>query len=326
MGRFGDTEKEKDLYEYEKLKALRATFSVSRNKNIYKMLDSQYAKNFSSNNLKLFASQKKEKKLDRFDLTILLKSMFEKHQKFEIKRQYNTIKNGEIIRKVEKTSVEYSLMIIDEFQNYLPEQLEILKSCLNTKTQSVVYVGDMAQQVKLGTIRDWSNVREVVSPDRNITLNKVYRNTKNILSFIKTLGYKVELPQGLKEGPEVVEKLISTSQEEIEYIKGVVGEYSKGSIGILAKDESYLEDFKTEFKGEKNIHLLSMLEAQGVEFDLVCIVGVTKESFQVTHHEDVLPEHIEERKRMQRDLLYVALTRAITELHILGKERLSDCI
>ena len=33
-------------------------------------------------------------------------------------------------------------------------------------------------------------------------------------------------------------------------------------------------------------------------------------------------EHIEERKRIQKDLLYVALTRAINELHILGTNNL----
>ena len=69
-----------------------------------------------------------------------------------------------------------------------------------------------------------------------------------------------------------------------------------------------------------------MIESQGVEFDLVFLVGVKKESFVVSHHIDILPIHTEERKRMQKDLLYVALTRAITELHILGRDKLSDVL
>lgn len=63
-----------------------------------------------------------------------------------------------------------------------------------------------------------------------------------------------------------------------------------------------------------------MLESQGVEFDLVFLVGIQSSLFEITKNIDTLPEHIEERKRMQKDLLYVALTRAITELHILGEE------
>lgn len=323
IDRYGENEEEKDLYEYQKLRALREVSVFGWSKNIYNILSSQYSKCFSSNNLKLFEKQKKEKVLDRFDLVILLKSYFKKNKKFEIKREYFTSKNGKPVRKTERTAVLYSLMIIDEFQNYLPEQLQILKSCLNEKTQSMVYVGDMAQQVKLGTIRNWQDISEIIPSERNIKLNKVYRNTKNILSFIKTLGYEIELPDGLKQGPAVIEKITKTTGEEIEHIKGVISKYENGSIGILAKDEFYLVDFKKEFADKKNVHVLTMLEAQGVEFDFVCLVGIEEKSFNVTHYVDTSLKHIEERKRMQKDLLYVALTRAITELHILGSEKLS---
>ena len=320
--RYGENEEQKDLYEYQKLQALREAPVSGWNKNIYTILYSHYSKYLSPDNLKLFEKQKKGKELDRFDLVILLKSYFEKYKKFEIKREYLASIKGKIVRKTERTGVLYSLMIIDEFQNYLPEQLQVLKSCLNENTQSMVYVGDMAQQVKLGTIRNWQDISEIIPPERNIKLNKVYRNTKNILSFIKNLGYEIELPDGLKQGPVVIEKITKTTEEEIEHIKGVVSKYKNGSIGILAKDESYLISFKKEFADEKNIHVLTMLEAQGVEFDLVCLVGIKMESFGLNHYLDISPEHAEERKRMQKDLLYVALTRAITELHILGSEKL----
>ncbi len=42
---------------------------------------------------------------------------------------------------------------------------------------------------------------------------------------------------------------------------------------------------------------------------------------------DGLPHTIiEEVKKVQRDLLYVALTRAMSELHIMGKTRLKNTI
>jgi DNA helicase IV len=325
--RYGENEEERDLYEYQKLRALREnTTTVWNNNNIFTTLSFQYNKCLSQASLKLFDKQKKDKQLDRFDLTILLKSYFEKYKKFETKRDYQVFIKDKFVQKTKKTEIEYSLMIIDEFQNYLPEQLQIFKNCLKEDIKSSVYVGDIAQQVKLGTIRNWEDIGENILPERNVRLSKVYRNTKNILSFIQGLSYDVIIPDVVKEGPLVVEKMINNREEEIIHIKEFIGKYKEGSIGILAKDESYLVELKKEFSGIKNIHILSMLESQGVEFDIVFIVGITKESFEVTHHIDVLPQHLEERKRMQKDLLYVALTRAITELHILGKERLSDIL
>ena len=166
----------------------------------------------------------------------------------------------------------------------------------------------------------------VIDKSRNIRLNKVYRNTKNILSFIQNLNYKIEIPFGVKDGPVVIEKVLDSKKEEIEHIKNNISKYENGSIGILSKNESYLLDFKKEFEEIKNIHSLSMVESQGVEFDIVFIVGLDRELVEVKHNIDVLLEHLEERKRMQRDLLYVALTRAITELHILGKCKLKEIL
>jgi len=324
--RYGTTDEEKDLYEYHKIRALREGSISTWNQNVYVTLNTQYKNYFSKSDEDLFNKQKQENALDRFDITILLTSYFEKHQKFEISKTYQTFIKGKQVEKTRTTDIQYSLIIIDEFQNYLPEQLRIINKTVNQETQSSLYVGDIGQQVKLGTIKEWSQINEVIISERNIRLNKVYRNTKQILAFIQSLGYKVEIPEGLKEGLPVVEKIFSSAKEEIDHIKKIIPDYERGTIGILSKHDSHLIPFKEEFKNNKNIHVLTMLESQGVEFDLVVIVGMDKESLKVTHHLDALPEHIAERKLMQKDLLYVALTRAITELHVLGKDKLSDII
>lgn len=298
--RQGNTDEEKDLREYRKLQTLRSGGS-------YKV-------------------SKSEKKLDRIDLTMLLKAHLEKHGTFETVRRYDAIVKGVMRKKIQKKETTYSLMIVDEFQNYLPEQLMVLKSRLSDETHSIVYVGDMGQQVYLGTIKKWDDIGQVIPPDRNIRLDKVYRNTKNILQFIQKLGYSIGIPDGIKEGPQVAEKIFETVEQEIGHIKSAVEAYTQGSIGIIAKDDAYLDAFRKEFKEVPNIHILTMNESQGVEFDLVCLVGIDRDTFKVIAHKGVLLEHIEERKRMQRDLLYVALTRAITELHVLGKEKLSDVL
>lgn len=324
--RCGSTEEEKDIYEYQKIKALRSAETPNFNKNHFTALSALYKKHFTQKDLKLFTQQKDETKLDRFDITILLMSYLKKNKKFEIRRSYLTPKNGVIKKKIEKNPVSYSLIVLDEFENYLPEQIVILKTCLQEETQSMVYVGDISQQVYLGTIKKWDDAGEKITDGRDIRLQKVYRNTKSILLFIKGLGYETEIPLGIREGPDVVEEITKNQNEEVAYIKKISQKYKEGTIGVIAKDIFYLEFFKKELGEFKNIHILTMNEAQGVEFDAVCIVGVDRDTFKVVSHEGVLPEHLSERRRMQKDLLYVALTRAITELHILSKEKLSEVL
>jgi DNA helicase IV len=276
--------------------------------------------------LQTFERQRQEKKLDRFDITILLRAHLTAHDAFETRREYMTYVGDTLKKKTKKTPVAYSLMVIDEFQNYLPEQLSILKHPLDTDTQAVIYVGDMAQQVQLGTIKNWEDIKENITPDRNIRLDKVYRNTKHILEFIQSIGYTVSIPAGIKEGPKVVEQILQTPEEEIAHIRSSIAKYENGSIGVLTKNASYLKPFKEAFKGKKNIHVLTMAESQGVEFDIVFIVGIDTDTFTVAQYADVLPAHIEERKRMQKDLLYVALTRAIMELHVVGRVKLGKLV
>ncbi len=319
--RYGETEEDCDMYEYQKIRALRQQDVLPEyNKNPFTLLSKVYGE------INLFKKQKKEQKLDRFDLTILLKSYVQKYKKIETTRVFDGVIDGVLKKRTRKTLINYSLVVVDEFQNYLPEQLLLLKTCINDDTKATMYVGDTAQQVYLGTIKEWSQIGESISTERSIRLDKVYRNTKNILLFIESLGYKISIPAGIKEGPLVVEKICTTQHEEIEHIGSLLKQYEKGSIGILGKSSKYLEKFKESFKGNKNVHVLTMNESQGVEFDLVCIVGIHNDTFTVTHYSDVLPEHIQERTAMQKDLLYVALTRAITELHILGSKKLHEII
>ncbi len=312
---YGEDQREKINYEYAKLQALRNNPEINYSKNIYTELAKVYELYFDSKNKKMWQKQKTEKVLDRFDLTILLQVYQKTKGQFVIEKEYfEELQNGAYRKRKGVFPAEYNLLIVDEFQNYLPEQLELFRSCLNEKTESVVYVGDLAQQTQLGTIRELGQIDQRVEAERLVVLQKVYRNTKQILQFIQSLGFKVAVPESLKEGKEVVvEKLVSRT-EEIDYIRQIIKENSENIIGILAKEKSYLEPFKTEFK-EKNIFCLSFQEAQGVEFDKVFIVGPTEISVDTNLPMQIQPEI----KKIQADLLYVALTRAMSELYVLGK-------
>ncbi len=319
------TEANRNIYEFEKLKSLREFEIEKWSKNIYSLLNKQY-KNLSPETQKIFAEQNKRKQLDRFDLTILLQAYLNKFDSFETKREYNKYINDRLVSKTEKKKINYALMIIDEFQNYLPEQLKIFNHCLYPETKSIIYVGDIAQQVKVGTIKNWTQINSDILAERNIRLEKVYRNSKNILEFIKNLDYNIIIPEQIKLGPPVIEKITKSQTEEITYIKNKLKNNITENIGILTKDKAYLIPFELEFKNNKNIHCLSILESQGVEFDQVFMVGINKKFFALNQMSNLPIEYQSEIKTIQRDLIYVGLTRAVSELHLLGENNIKELL
>lgn len=322
--RYGATESEQIQYEYAKLSALKNGVDAIYNKNVFSVLQKVYEKFFDGATKKMFKQQKDERVLDRFDLTIILSAFQKARGAFVVEKEYyEELANGSYRKRKGSFPMHYNLAIIDEFQNYLPEQLALIKSCLNHRLESVVYVGDIAQQTQLGTVRDWSHVGGQLPAERLVTLQKVYRNTKQILHYIRDLGFSVAVPPELKEGKAVVEKMFSTAEQECLYIKSTIAEVGNATVGILSKNKNYLSSFKEFFGSQENIFCLSFQEAQGVEFDAVFIVGVEKEMFGLQN----IPEQIaDEVKKIQKDLLYVALTRAMTELHILGSNKLTEIV
>lgn len=322
--RYGETEIEKITYEYAKLSALQSELKIIYTKNSFTILQKAYEQYFTAEQKKLWKQQRAEKVFDRFDLTILLSTFKKTKGDFSIEKEYyEELLNGSYRKRKGAFPVHYNLAVIDEFQNYLPKQLSLIKSCLNHRLESVVYVGDLAQQTQLGTIRDWGHIGEELKPDRVVTLQKVYRNTKQILQHIKDLGFAVDVPNELKEGKAVVSKTFDSTEQECAYITNTIEEAGDYTVGILSKDKNYLFIFKEIFGNRKNTFCLSFQEAQGVEFDIVFIVGVKKEMFELQR----VPEQIaSEIKKIQKDLLYVALTRAMSEMHILGKDDLKECL
>ena len=191
------------------------------------------------------------------------------------------------------------------------------------KTNAMLYVGDLGQQVLLGTVRDWSNAGERFKPEQKVQLEKVYRNTKKILSYIASLGFSVSVPEGLREGTDVVDLVCKTIEEELQQVRAYIkSKDSQTQIGILSPSSEYLDVYKKEFGGHENIHVLTIHESQGVEFEEVILVGVANDFLPALEIEST--QYAEERLRIKRDLIYVALTRAMEGVTIFGRTTLKQ--
>ncbi len=253
---------------------------------------------------------------DDIDLTILLLAYKRAHGTLQESREYLIQQKNsyEVKRKMGRFDVSYNLCVVDEFQNYLPEQLQLIAGCMNEEMKSLVYVGDMRQQTRFGTVQSWNEVGEAIDRARIITLEKVYRNTKEILRYIKSLGYPIEIPDALPEGTPVVP--LTDTKETQEKILAQCLQNTDRLIGILAKEPADLEPY-ISLKEYKHIKVLTVKEAQGVEFDTVFLVG-NKTATWVSAGDNLGEARIVEKKRINRDLLYVALTRAMRELYVVG--------
>ncbi len=317
--RYGHSEKQQDIYEYQKCQALRTTPTAEYDTDIFRFLKNLYAPAFSEESQDLFVQQQQQDRtLDRFDLTALLQAYLHTNGGLVTEDiEYKQLKGGKIQRKKIIVPLKYALIVLDEVQNYLPEQVSLLRQCVDPTFNAIVYVGDLAQQTQLCTIRDWAQAGEQFSEGRTAILQKNYRSTKQILTYIKKLGYAVDIPDTIKSGPEVTELPLPTVEEEIEYVTTLSKNNSDVVIGVISKSANYLKAFREQLVAYTNVHVLSIYEAQGVEFDIVCLVGMDDATFAVSDMYD--KSLTTERERVNKDLLYVALTRAMSELHVLGK-------
>lgn len=320
--RFGNSEKEKDEYEFLKFEVLGSLSFAQWHVDVYQTLEQVYG---SFTDSPLFAEQRKKRVLDRFDITILLTIYKKAYGRITLEQEYyQTKKKNEVVRKRGRFPITYSLIIFDEFQNYLPEQIRIAKSTLDGSYNAVMYVGDMAQQTQFGTIRAWEQIEESVSASRQVMLHKVYRNTRQILEYIASLRYDITVGENVRNGEEVVEKQFASKDEETAFVKKAV-EAHDGTVGILAKNVEDLKRFESLVRLRDDVHIFSIHEAQGVEFDMVCLVGVSEKMFE-TNYSERYGRYKQEKQQVNKDLLYVGLTRAMNNLCVTGSALLSDIV
>jgi DNA helicase IV len=314
----GHDEPTRDRYELAKAQALKgAITAVTKGelKSPAKLLLAYYRDYLDDGQMGQLTSELQDNALDRFDLTLLLRW----HEQMAGMLMTTTedvayLRGGLTKRTLRSVPLKYSLVLVDEFQNYLPEQLRLLRQ-VTDKKQSMLYIGDAAQQTQLGAVHKLSDIGETIAPERVIKLEKVYRNTRQILEYIRRCGYDVEIPAAVTEGPVVVEHAAWDVTEALQYIVGLT-RVPGTTMGIIAPDPETIDTYREYFAGDDSVRCMTMREAQGVEFEVVCLVG-WGESEPLSTEGDV--SLLTERQRTRRDLLYVALTRAMTELHVIGR-------
>lgn len=217
-------------------------------------------------------------------------------------------------------------LIIDEMQDYTPIQYYVVS--LLFKCDKTI-LGDAYQAVTPYS-SSMESISKVFSDAQCVNLKRSYRSTFEIIQFTQKILRNKDIIPYERHGSAVVIEKLSKRTEQITYINTMVNDLlSDGkfkNIGIICKTQQQAEQFYLEFGILcKKIYLLneesrsfingivvtSIHMSKGLEFDAVIVPDVDYDNYST---------------EMDRNLLYIACTRAMHYLCITYTNKLTDFI
>nr|WP_106782470.1 RNA polymerase recycling motor HelD [Lysinibacillus timonensis] len=215
------------------------------------------------------------------------------------------------------------VVFIDEVQDYSLFQLAALKTGL--ETDMFTMVGDLAQGIhSYRSLTEWDSVLKLFPRANYFTLQKSYRTTIEIMEVANKILSKMEEDLPLVE-PVVRHgnkpTFVQSQQFDAKQIREIyesIKQNGHRSIALICKtsDEAvYYSEIlnendveaelltETSELGQSKLLVLPSHLAKGLEFDAVIVV-----SYSIPYYDTAI----------DRKLLYVALTRAMHELYLVG--------
>ncbi len=268
--------------------------------------------------LRLILSELSDRSLDIYDLGMLN----------YIKRRIRMTKDYEYV----------SHIVIDEAQDFGVLLFRIFRQLFKNCTYTIM--GDISQNIYYDTgMNDWEDLKQEVflpEKDRFYVLAKSYRNTVEISDFasrvLRKCSFKTyEIEPIIRHGKEVL--ITSVGSEEQMTAKAVetihsIREGGYDTVAIICRtieetlkvkellkphlELEHLEGNIEEMSFTSGNMVLPIHMTKGLEFDAVILWNPDERSYR-TNDEDA-------------KLLYVAITRAMHELHIIYKDELTGLL
>lgn len=206
-------------------------------------------------------------------------------------------------------------LVIDEMQDYSAVQYKVLSMLYPCKK---TILGDINQAVNPFSSSNLASIENVFGDATSMTMLKSYRSTYQITEFTKSISKKAEVEAMERHGDTPSIKACKSAAMEIEHIQALIGDFDKSehhSLGIICKTQKQADALHEKLGNANRIHLLNGLSvafgsgivittahlAKGLEFDRVIVPHVTAKNYHTA------PD---------RQMLYVACTRAMHQLHI----------
>ncbi len=269
-----------------------------------------YKKNLSEKFYTLFLEHSNENKYDYVDITIMLGMMVFEGELCKEGEFHRSLGNGKYKKYLRKIKTEYSMIIVDEFQNYSYDQISVIKKCIPEGNKSIVYIGDINQKSLLKPETVHNDTHFILC--KKVELNKVYRNTKQILEFIQNQGYAVEIPEHPKEGSDVEVHTLLNHEELANKIRQLLANRKEDeTFGILCDGEVMRHTIQSYIREDEKVKVMTKLASQGTEFNSVICIN---EKDRSAHHSERFKKIMES---IHKNSDYIGYTRAVERLSVL---------
>ena len=205
-------------------------------------------------------------------------------------------------------------VVVDEMQDYSPCHFYLFEKLWRCPK---MYLGDINQSIDKNLSKDYLSLLSKEIRAKVYYLNKSYRSTIQISKFSqKILGKKVANNVN-RNGAEV--KFYAT-RNTVKKIESIMKLHTEKTICVICKDMKEIRDLQKESKilasfevldeekemtDSKNL-MSTIINSKGVEFDVVIIPFSSDENY---HSE------------LDRNLLYVASTRALHNLYFISDKK-----
>lgn len=209
-------------------------------------------------------------------------------------------------------------LLVDEMQDYTPAQYAVLGRLFKCRK---TILGDATQSVNPYSASTPKRIESVLDGAWRVTLNKSYRSTWEIMQFALKISPNPDLVAMERHGPEPELEVVKTQKDAVVRIAGLIEAFrasEHAGLAVLAKTQAQarrlhkalseagvearlLEEGSTGFS--TGVVVCTPHLAKGLEFDRVIIPDASEAVFST---------------EMDRNLLYVACTRAMHSLSLIS--------
>ena len=218
-------------------------------------------------------------------------------------------------------------LVIDEMQDYTPIQYAVLNEMFRCPK---TILGDFGQRLNPDHLHTLKDIRRMYKSAEFVMLNKSYRSTYEIISFARRIcpNDLLEAMERHGEEPQVFacgdrQTQIGIIREEVQSFEERREKGKSASMGIILKTDRDAEAMydalarqckvtliSPESTGFSNgVSITSVRMAKGLEFDEVVVADADKNTYGA---------------EFERGLLYVACTRAMHRLTVIGVGELAE--
>lgn len=210
-----------------------------------------------------------------------------------------------------KNNYDAKYVIVDEMQDYTPCHFYLFEKIWKC---GKLYLGDIYQSIDRTLTSDYLSHLSKLTHSKIKYLNKSYRSTLQISVFSQKILGK-HIANNVNRAGEDVECI--KTKNCAKHIEKILGKHKRQSVAIICKNKSEINALQKDSDLIKKFKVLDELssmskskkiittptKAKGVEFDCVIIPFANKENYF---------------NELDRNLLYVASTRALHKLYFLS--------